>query len=316
MKPDFISVDFETANNNYNSACSMGLVIVKDKEIIDMEYFLIQPPSLNFSEKNISIHGITPDDVKSAPTFPEVWNKIKYHFPDNMIIAHNAIFDMSVLKNCLEEYSLNIPDFNYLCSIPISTCACRGQNVGRSLKDRLEYFGIEFKNHHNALADAEACAKLVIEVVNRKKYKSFESFCKTHSSLSIRNFKDLEPKKYFGRNNKSKFNGVLISEVAATTNDFDKGHIFYNKSIVFTGELLSMDRRSAMQEVVNLGGIVRSGVTSKTDFLIVGIQNKAIVGKDGISLKERNAQKLKAKKHHIQIIEEDDFLNILQVAGN
>ncbi len=313
MKFDFISIDFETANNNYNSACSIGLAIVEDKEIIDMKYFLIQPPTLEFDEKNINIHGITPDDVKDVPRFPEIWDKIKYYFSDNMIIAHNAIFDMSVLKNCLEEYNLNIPDFNYLCSIPISTCACRGQNVGRSLKDRLEYFGINLENHHNALADAEACAKLVIEVINRKKRKSFESFCRVHSSLPIKNFRNLEPRRFLKKSNKKMFNRIAISEIIATTNNFDKEHVFYNKSIVFTGKLITMDRKLAMQKVVNLGGIIKSDVSSKTDFLIVGTQDKAIVGKDGISLKERKAQELKARGNHIQIIKENDFLNILQI---
>jgi len=308
---DFVAIDFETANINYSSACSIGLVAVKNKEIVDTKYFLIQPPTLEFDEKNISIHGIMPDNVKDAPKFPEIWNKIKHYFLNNMVVAHNAIFDMSVLRNCLEEYNLDIPDFNYLCSIPISTRACSGEGVGQSLKDRLEYFGIDLENHHNALADAEACAKLVIEVVNRKKRKSFESFCKVHSSLPIKSFIDLKPQSSLKKGGKKTFDRIVISEISATTDNFDKNHIFYNKSVVFTGELMTIDRKSAMQNVVDLGGMVKSTVSSKTDYLVVGIQDKALVGEDGMSSKERKAYELKAKGHHIQIIGEDDFLEIL-----
>jgi len=226
-------------------------------------------------------------------------------------VAHNAVFDMSVLKKCLEEYNIDIPEFNYLCSIPISTRACDGEGIGRSLKDRLEYFGIDLVDHHNALVDAEACAKLVVEVVNRKKRKSFESFCKVHSSLPIKDFKDLNPQSSFKKGSTKSFNKIVISEISAATDNFDKGHVFFSKSIVFTGELMNIDRKLAMQNVVDLGGIVKSGVSSKTDYLVVGIQDKALVGEDGMSSKEKKAYELKSKGHYIQIIGEDDFLELL-----
>ncbi|WP_341877631.1 exonuclease domain-containing protein [Defluviitalea saccharophila] len=305
---DFIAIDFETANANYSSACAMGLVAVKDKEIVDTKYFLIQPPSLKFDEENIRIHGITPEDVKDAPLFPEVWEQIKDYFKDNLIMAHNAIFDMSVLKCCLMEYNLEIPKFDYLCSIPFSTPACRGKNVGNSLEDRATYFGIEIENHHNALSDAITCAKLIIACVNSKKCETFQAYRKMYSRfLPVKNFADLTPLKSF----KNRYKKIKISEIVATTDSFNKAHIFYDKNIVFTGELQSLDRKEAMQKVVDLGGHVKSSVSSKTDYLVVGIQDKSLVGEDGLSSKEEKALELQRKGHPIKIINEDEFKKLI-----
>lgn len=309
---DFVAIDFETANDNYDSACSIGIAAVQDKKIVETQYYLIQPPSLDFNEINIEINGIRPEDVKDAPPFPEIWNKIMHYFSDNIIIAHNAVFDMSVLKNCLTEYNLPIPNFDYLCSIPISTCACRGENVGRSLEERTKYFGISIGNHHNSLDDAVACANLVIESINRVHRKSFESFCNTYTNLPIKHFSDLNPKKGFMNNGKKSFERIAIHEIVATKSDFDKSNIFYGKNVVFTGELKSMERKEAMQKVVNLGAILKSGVSSKTDYLVVGVQDKSLVGDDGMSTKEKNAYKLiKEKGCNIKIINEDEFLTLI-----
>lgn len=311
MTYDFIALDFEIANNYYSSACSLGLVFVKENKIFDSKYFLIKPPTLHFDETNIRVHGITANDVKNSPKFPEVWDQIKHFFNENIIVAHNAIFDMTVLKSCLLEYNLDIPNFYYLCSIPISTYACNGEKIGQSLKDRTEYFGIKIDQHHNALSDAIACAKLVIKCIEAKECDSLMSYYQKCYNLSIKHFYNVKPQKTFGKKTRKQFNRVIISEITPTKNNFDTTHIFYGKNIVFTGELDSMQRKDAMQRVVDLGGILKSSVSRKTDFLIVGKQDKSIVGDDGLSRKEEKAYELIEKGFNIKILNEDEFLKIL-----
>ena len=87
---DFISIDFEIANNNLNSACSMGMVIVKDNQIIEEKYYIIHPPTMEFDKDMILVHGIKPIDVLSAPYFNVIWEEIKHHFDQTIIVAHNA----------------------------------------------------------------------------------------------------------------------------------------------------------------------------------------------------------------------------------
>lgn len=310
---DFIAVDFETANDNLNSACSMGLVAVKNLKIVGGEHFLIRPANLHFAKKNIAIHGITPQTVRGAPLFPEVWAQAKRYFNNSIIVAHNAYFDMSVLKRCLIESELQMPQFNYLCSIQISNRACAGQRVGASLPERARYFGISTEGHHNAFSDARMCANLVIKTVKSLSEKTFQDFCKTHGDLSIKEFTALKPQKYFQRR---RFENIATSEIVATAENFDERHPLYNKTIVFTGELQKMDRRTAMQKAVNRGGFVKNYVSRKTDIVVRGIQDQALVGPEGTSGKERKAAELIEKGYEIEIIAEKEFLELLSLGEN
>lgn len=306
---DFVAIDFETANGNNNSACSMGIVGVKDKEIVETKYYLIQPPNMEFDKTNIDIHGITPEEVRDKPRFPEIWKEVKHLFEDNIVIAHNAQFDMSVLK-CLDlEYELGIPDFKYICSIPISTIACSG--IKNSLVDRANHLGIDIGEHHNAMDDAITSANIVIETINRKRRKSFESFLNTYDSIPIRLFSELKYQTHFKKGNKFK-NRVNISEIVPECSIADHTHIFCGKDIVFTGDLSELSRKDAMQIVVNLGGILKSGVSRKTNYLVVGKQDKSIVGKDGLSSKERRAYQLINDGFDIKVIRENLFYDLIR----
>lgn len=307
-KPDFIAIDFEIANNKMSSACSLGMAFVKDDKIVDEKYFLIQPPTLNFDPATIKIHGLTAEDVRGAKKFNEIWEEIKSFFNGSVIVAHNAHFDMSVLHSCLTYYSLDLPEFDYIDSIVISSCVTPSY-VRRSLKDRTAFFNIELDNHHNAISDARACAQLVNACVCLMKKNSLESYCQMFSNMSINKFSELNPKSHFRTN--SKYNTVKISEITPTVETINVGHPLFMKNVVFTGDLRTLVREEAMQKVVNAGGIVKSGVSSKTDFLVVGVQDKSLVGKKGMSTKEKKAYEFIEKGKEIKIINEDEFLSLL-----
>lgn len=306
---DFITIDFETANNNNNSACSMGLVVVKDLEIIESKYFLIQPPIMSFNDINIKIHGIMAKDVKDKPKFPEIWNEIKHYFVNNIIIAHNAQFDMSVLKSLQLEYNLIIPDFFYMDSMTISTKACDGE-IKKTLDARAEALGVELKNHHNALDDTITCANIVIETVKRCNKKSFQSFINVYSSLNQKQFSELKYQQYFKKSRS--FDSVKISEIETNCITADCNNPFYGKNVVFTGVLSKYGRKESMQMIADLGGIIKSGVSSKTDYLVVGEQDESIVGDDGMSKKEEKAYELIENGQDLIILDEDEFYELLE----
>ncbi|WP_445488812.1 exonuclease domain-containing protein [Niallia sp. 03133] len=311
---DFIAIDFEIANENMNSACSVGLAYVENNTVVKEQYFLIKPPNLKFDARFTAVHGLKQNDVIGQKNFDEIWDLLKEDITSHLIVAHNAQFDMSVLYCCLQSYGIAIPDFKYVCSIPISTRACRGEKIGQSLKERTARFGISIEEHHHAGADARACAELVIASVKTKNRKSLQSYCQTFSTIPIKQFAELNPQTSFRtkRKSKPKFNRVAISEIAATTETFNENHTLYGKNIVFTGDLLSMDRKEAMQKVVDIGGIMKSGVSSKTNYLVVGRQDPKLVGANGISSKEKKAYELQQKGLDIQIVKEEEFLKLLR----
>ncbi|ESU31890.1 hypothetical protein G3A_14135 [Bacillus sp. 17376] len=308
---DFISIDFEIANNSLKSACSMGLIFVQDNKIIDEKYYLIHPPTMDFDPEMSAVHGIEPQHVLSAPKFNTIWEEVNHYFKNTFIVAHNAQFDMSVLYACLKEYSLEVPNFNYVCSIPVSTKASRGLKIGNSLKDRADHFGIQLAEHHNALMDARACAELVIKSVKSKNYTSLKSYLTKHKSIPVRKFSELKPQTHLFK--RKTFNRVKPSEITSTVDHFNEEHPFYNKNFVFTGELQAIDRKSAMQRVVNLGGIIKSGVSSKTDYVIVGQQDKSLVGEKGLSSKKVKAYSLIEQGMEIKVLNENEFANLLNV---
>ena len=112
---DFIAIDFETANSSRSSACALGLVEVKDGRITTEHSWLIDPQQ-RFDGMNISIHGITPSMVIGQPTFQDLWPTVEPLLHGQIVVAHNASFDMSVLRYCLDGISLSYPQFQYLCT--------------------------------------------------------------------------------------------------------------------------------------------------------------------------------------------------------
>ena len=56
---DFAAIDFETANEQRTSVCSVGVVIVRDGEIVDHYYNLIRPEPEFYTYWNTRVHGLT-----------------------------------------------------------------------------------------------------------------------------------------------------------------------------------------------------------------------------------------------------------------
>ncbi|GHT62287.1 hypothetical protein AGMMS50239_15190 [Bacteroidia bacterium] len=93
-------------------------------------------------------------------------------------------------------------------------------------------------------------------------------------------------------------------------------NLFYGKSVVFTGTLTSIQRKDAMQIIADVGGIPENDITLKTNFLVVGQQNFNVVGKGGLSSKQKKALQLLEKGQGIEIISEQDFLKYIKLWMN
>lgn len=159
---NFIAMDFETANRHPESACSLALVMVRNNKIADRFYTVINP-QMPFDGRNISVHQITPSDVKDAPTMAEVWPKIKdLYQPGMLVAAHNARFDANVLKMSLARYDIAEP--HYLVIDTLKTSRLFEPDLpNHKLNTVSEALDVELWHHHNALSDSEACAGILIK---------------------------------------------------------------------------------------------------------------------------------------------------------
>ncbi|MBV7389475.1 3'-5' exonuclease [Enterococcus alishanensis] len=158
---NFIAMDFETANYQTHSACSLALVMVKNDKIVG-EYYTLIKPQTDFFWKNIQIHGIKPEDVANAPEFPEVWDQIKHYYLENrLIVAHNAGFDTKILAGCLDYYHIPQPHYLSLCTVQTSRRLFPEMHNHR-LNTVCDELDIPLKNHHDALEDSRACANILL----------------------------------------------------------------------------------------------------------------------------------------------------------
>ena len=194
---DFITIDFETANQHMDSACSVGLVAVQGQEIVKEAYFLINPPTPEFNTKNISIHGITYDMVKDAGSFAEVWQEMIPFFRNTQyVLAHNVQFDMSEFYCCFEKYDIQAEDFLYMDTINIVR-KCSGYDLAEyNLEAVATYYNVNMGVHHNAMDDARTLAQILIQVMKNKNMDRFQLLEKECHEYS-RWFSMLNPMKTF-----------------------------------------------------------------------------------------------------------------------
>jgi DNA polymerase-3 subunit epsilon len=154
----FAAIDFETANYSADSACAIGLVVVKGHRIVHRAQHLIRPPDRWFAFTHI--HGLTWDDVRDAPTFAELWPALRKEIADaDFLAAHNASFDRRVMESCCRTYDLCRPSQPFVCTVKVARTVWRVYPT--KLPDVCRHLNIPL-NHHQADSDAEACARIVI----------------------------------------------------------------------------------------------------------------------------------------------------------
>lgn len=158
---DFAAIDFETANSNVSSACSLGIAVVENNLITLTKEWYFKPVPFRFDYFNTLIHGITARDVEHCPGFDGVWDEILEVIGGKTLVAHYAPFDMSVLGALTNTYALRTPGFDYFCSCELSRKVWRNlQN--HKLDTVCEHLNIQL-DHHNAASDAAGSAQIVLK---------------------------------------------------------------------------------------------------------------------------------------------------------
>ncbi|AMM20253.1 DNA polymerase III subunit epsilon [Frondihabitans sp. PAMC 28766] len=167
MSLDYVAIDFETANSSSASACSVGLVKVVGGRVVDKTGWLIKPPFGHdeFSEWNTRIHGIVRDDVVDALEWHEQMADLLDFVGDEILVAHNAGFDMGVIRGACAATGIETPESRYFCSLQVARKTYTLDSYRLPMAAMAAGFD-EF-NHHEALADAEACAAIIAHSAKR-----------------------------------------------------------------------------------------------------------------------------------------------------
>ena len=155
--PSFVALDFETATQSRNSACQIGLVRFEEGREVASLCELIQPPDNRYYQKfTDEIHGIGPQTTRGAPTFAELWPTLKPWFENQLVVAHNATFDLGVLASTLEYYGIPPVEFQQACTYRL---------WGVNLKAACLEAGVSLDHHHDALCDSRACGLLYLKAM-------------------------------------------------------------------------------------------------------------------------------------------------------
>ena len=162
---NFAAIDFETANPYPSSVCSVGVVIVRNGEITDRIYRLIRPEPEWYSYRHTQIHGLSAADTENEKWFPQVWAEIEPKIAGLPLAAHFSPFDEGCLRAVFRVYQMDYPDYEFHC-----TCNASRKTFGKLLPSHklhivAAHCGYDLKNHHHALADAEACAVIAMKIL-------------------------------------------------------------------------------------------------------------------------------------------------------
>lgn len=169
---NFIAIDFETANSTRSSICSLGLAIVENGKLLKTEHFLIKPTPNHYDGYNTFLHGIDDDDTKDKKTFKQQWKDLKPYFHNQVIVAHNASFDCSVLRFTLDYAKLAYPDLDYHCTYRLAQETL--PLPSHKLNDVSNHFRIKLK-HHDAESDARASALIALKLCEIYKVDSLKT---------------------------------------------------------------------------------------------------------------------------------------------
>lgn len=280
----FTAVDFETATTD-RFICQVGLVSVKDGIISERLSVLVQPPFNKYDKFTMHVHNITPEDTQNALTFDKVWKDISHYFENSVVVAHNSSFDEDALRKNLQYYFISdelINPFICTCQLYRHEANNIGETINAGLKDLCMAFHIPYTNHHDALFDAECCAKFYLNYVNgvSPDYSLIQKECHAATNSSSASISSI-----FNR---------PISETAK--------NLFSGKKCVITGEF-DVERETLKSYFQNLGAKFTSSISSATDYVIMG-QNAG-------PSKMKKIEELQQAGGKIKVFHADDIISLL-----
>lgn len=310
---NFVALDFETANHQRESVCEIGLAIVQDGVVKEQKSWLVRPRDNWFNSINTRIHGIDAQKVAHAPEFDELWQMVGSYFEDAYVVAHNASFDLSVLRHVLSQYALPFPQLSYACSLQVARRAWRGfPSYGLSALS--ERFGISLK-HHAAGSDAEACAHIMLKAMEEHQLSHFEDIEK---AFGIQVGK-LYPHGYIpsgrirsGQAYSQKKKKSSLQSMSLDLSRVSRAHPLYGKSVVFTGSLKSMSRAEAQKSVIEVGGHTSNFVNEQTHYLVLSEKVFLNLSQGVRNNKVQQAKHMSSQGECATLITEGEFLNLLQ----
>lgn len=300
--PDsYIVLDFETPNKNNNRISQIGLLFVRNG-LIDKNYSSLINPETGFNRINIDLTNISAADVAQSPTFNDYWPHIKSLLENNVIVAHNASFDLTVLCKTLFHYGINLPEIRYVCTYTESL-----KRIPKLSKHNLaalaEYFNISQSNAHNAEDDAYTC------------YLVFEKM-KSHGYEFSPQIFDCPDTDALVASDKLVYQANPNSDDLTIDIPYSKPEniLISGKKFVLTGIFSTVTKKDITTYIEENDGRVMSSVSGRTDYLLVGSTPEPAWAHENYGRKlEKAIELINQGKSNLLILSEEYFTDYFTV---
>lgn len=305
----WVAIDFETANSLRGSPCSVGLAKVKEGQIVEEWSTLIRPPAGHdhFDGYNVRLHGITADDVRDAPEWPEALERILQFAGGTPFVAHHAAFDMAVLADACDASGLPVPDLRFACTRVVAQRTWTGL-LAYKLPVLTDALGIELERHHDAAADARAAAHVMLAALKRQGTAALDDLLAAHK---------IQMGSYSGGVRRDcRYRGAPTRKAHPEVNrDADPDNPFYGLTVCFTGSPHGMKKDEAAARIAALGARTVRDVTKAVDLLVVGHVHPNLLAPGAKKTgKLAKAERLRDSGHDITVIDAEEFSELLAVA--
>lgn len=300
----WVAIDFETASTR-GTPCAVGLVEVTDGQLGERHRSLIRPPVFEFSPFNVALHGIGPEMCRDAPAWAESLEQILEVVATRPLVAHNAAFDLGVIRDACELCEIEWPQLEYACTLVVGRRVWPGLTT-YSLPFLAAHLGVEPAVDHEPAADAACAAEVACLALQARKATGLvELLDDCHATIGR-----LGPGEWSGCHGRDSKQPIPSEPSPGARPDAE--HPLFGKRIAFTGAL-ALPRREAQQAVVDRGAVATRGVRRDTDLLVTGYQDmaKLATGKSR-SAKLRRAEELRAEGREIEIVGEREFARMLE----
>ena len=290
---DYIVFDIETTglDSSYDEVIEIGAIKVKKNKTVSKFNSLVKPKN-EVDEYITELTGITNEMVKDAPTIEEVLPDFMDYIGNDILIGHNVNFDINFIYDNLYRNKLDVLTNDFIDTMRISR-KLLPELPHHRLIDLAKYFKIDSTNNHRSLKDCEITMNVYenLKEIALQKYDNVDEF---KNALK-----------------KHKKEGLRAKDIVSTNTDFDVDNLFYDKYVAITGTLEKMQRKEAMQIIVDLGGHCEDNVTKKTNYLILGNNDYNPILRGKKSSKLIKAETLKLEGKDIEIISENVFYDII-----
>lgn len=293
LPSNYTIIDLETTglDSEFDEIIEISALKIKNDCVID-EYSTLIKPNFPINTFITELTGITNEMVENAPTIEQEIKRLINFIGNDILIGHNINFDINFICNNYNKIEKDNFINDYVDTLRLARRILSDLHHHR-LIDLVKYYEIKSDGFHRSSKDCKNTLEVYLHLKQDilKKFDSEDNFIAEMKKSSI----------------------LKASNISTFNKDFDITHPLYNKKCVFTGSLEIMQRKEAMQKVVDIGGLVQDNINKETNYLIVGSLDYSSNVRDNKSSKMKKAESMKLKGLDIEIISENVFYEMLNI---